>query len=105
ALYRAAVARAQRRQRALDGRTHRRVRARRRDSRAVAADRLPGWTPPAAARSDQGTGAARVARLAGDRTLWLPKRKFRSGARWLKPTPRSRRRFPTSGIARTAGSS
>src|SRR3954469_17005063 len=60
-LHRAPVPRAQRRQRALDRRPHRRLRPRRRDSRAVAAHRLPGWPPPAASGSDQRTGTALMA--------------------------------------------
>src|SRR4029078_1720071 len=53
--------RAQRRQRAVDGRPHRRLRSRRRDSRAVAAPRLSGWPPPAASGSDHRTGTALMA--------------------------------------------
>src|SRR5262249_47895876 len=61
-LHGAAVARAQRRQRPLDGRTDRRLGARRGNPGAVAQHEVRGRTPSAPHRSNLGSGAREVAR-------------------------------------------
>ncbi len=93
----APVARAQRRKCALDGWTHRGVRTRGRDRRALAHDGLRRRPPPAAPRSDCRGREAPISepRSADSRTPDGNRHNHPSpcGARWRRPTRRSRRRI------------
>ena len=100
-LHGAPLAPAQRRERPLDGRPHRRLRARRRDSRAVAEHAVRRRTAPAAARSrSPRPNAGPDNGHATDQPCWPT-----FWRRSRKPTRKSPRPSATSCTGRTAASS